>query len=491
MNNKKLGVNYFLNLSYQIIAIIIPLITTPYISKVLGASGVGEYSFTYSIANYFSLFAAMGFGTYAQREIAKYHNDKYNTTITFWEIFIVKLITSFFSIILNMFLIYNKVYGKYNILMIWWNILIISTAVDINYLFQGLEEFGKIVYKNILVKFIALILIFVIVKKADDVWKYIAIYCISILFGNISMWGYCKKYLTIVQFGQLKPWKHIVPSFKLFIPTIATSIYAYLDKTMIGLLASNPDFENGCYEQAEKIVKMATTIIISLGTVMIPRNTSLYNEGKIEDLKTNIYFASNYVWAIGLPIMFGISALAVNIVPWFLGLEFEKAIIIMKILAPIVVFMGFGNVFGLQYLVPVKKDNQWSICIIIGLVVNIIINAILIPHYFSIGAAIGTLVAEGTVCFGMAIISKNFISLKTIIVQAKNYFFAGVCMFLIISICEFKLNANIVNTFLLIILGMTVYFSILIILKDVFIGNLFKIIKNNILKKNRVKKYDK
>lgn len=482
MNNKKLGINYILNLSYQIIAIIIPIITTPYISKVLGVSGVGEYSFTYSIANYFSLFAAMGFATYAQREIAKYRDNIYKTTITFWEIFIVKLITSLFSILLNILLIHYKVYGKYNILMVWWNVLIISTAIDINYLFQGLEEFGKIVYKNILVKIIALFLIFIIVKKPTDVWKYIVIYSTSILLGNLSMWGHCKKYLIVIHFRNLKPWKHLLPSLKLFIPTIATSIYAYLDKTMIGLLANNPDLENGCYEQAEKIVKMATTIIISLGTVMIPRNTSLYNNGKIDELKKNIYFASNYVWAIGLPIMFGIIALASSIVPWFLGTEFEKSIIIMRVLSPIVLFMGFGNVFGLQYLVPVKKDNQWSRCIILGLVVNILINSMFIPSYFSIGAAIGTVLAEGTVCLGMAIISKDFISLKKVILQAKNYLFASICMFVFITIFEYKLLPNLLNTFLLVGVGIIVYFSVLLLLKDEFINLFLKRIKNKLVK---------
>lgn len=176
MNKKKLTINYILNLSYQIIALIIPLITTPYLSKVLGASGVGEYSFTYSLANYFTMLAALGFGTYAQREIAKLQNDKKKISITFWEIFIVKMITTIVSIAINVLFIKLGVYVNYNILMIWWNILIISTGIDINFLFQGLEEFGKIVYKNLAVKIISLILIFIVVKNPNDVWKYIVIY---------------------------------------------------------------------------------------------------------------------------------------------------------------------------------------------------------------------------------------------------------------------------------------------------------------------------
>lgn len=412
MNNKKLSINYILNLSYQIIAIIIPLITTPYLSRVLGATGVGEYSFTYSLANYFSMFAALGFGTYAQREIAKFQDNKLKVSIVFWEIFIAKIITTFFSITINLLFIKLNIYGKYNILMMWWNILIISTGIDINFLFQGLEDFAKIVYKNFFVKIVSLILIFIVVKQPSDVWKYIIIYSFSIFIGNISMWGSVKKYLLPINIKEIKPYKHLYTSAKLFIPTIATSLYAYLDKTMIGILANNPDFENGCYEQAEKIVKMSTTIIISLGTVMIPRNTSLYNEGKIGQLKQNIYFASKYVWAIGLPIMFGIIALSDYIIPWFLGSEFTKSSMIMKLLSPLVIFMGFGNVFGLQYLVPVKKDNQWTVCIIIGLIVNIIVNILLIPKYFSFGATFGTITAEGTVCIGMAIMSRKFVSLK-------------------------------------------------------------------------------
>lgn len=482
MNKKKLTINYILNLSYQIIALIIPLITTPYLSKVLGASGVGEYSFTYSLANYFTMLAALGFGTYAQREIAKLQNDKKKISITFWEIFIVKMITTIVSIAINVLLIKLGVYGNYNILMIWWNILIISTGIDINFLFQGLEEFGKIVYKNLAVKIISLILIFIVVKNPDDVWKYIVIYSASILIGNISMWGYCKKYLVSINIKDMKPYKHIGPSIKLFIPTIATSLYAYLDRTMIGLLADNPDFENGCYEQAEKIVKMATTIIISLGTVMIPRNTSLYNEGKIDQLKNNIYFASRYVWAIGLPIMFGVIALSDYIVPWFLGSEFTKSGMIMRLLSPLTVFMGFSNVFGLQYLLPVKKDNQWSIAIMIGLAVNIIVNIILIPRYFSFGASIGTIAAEGTVTIVMAFMTRKFISIKKILLSAKNYILSAVIMYIVVYVGKDYLIQNFINTLILVAGGGTIYFGILYLLKDSFVNAILNTINKYIKK---------
>lgn len=482
MNKKKLTINYILNLSYQIIALIIPLITTPYLSKVLGASGVGEYSFTYSLANYFTMLAALGFGTYAQREIAKLQNDKKKISITFWEIFIVKMITTIVSIAINVLFIKLGVYGNYNILMIWWNILIISTGIDINFLFQGLEEFGKIVYKNLAVKIISLILIFIVVKNPNDVWKYIVIYSASILIGNISMWGYCKKYLVSINIKDMKPYKHIGPSIKLFIPTIATSLYAYLDRTMIGLLADNPDFENGCYEQAEKIVKMATTIIISLGTVMIPRNTSLYNEGKIDQLKNNIYFASRYVWAIGLPIMFGVIALSDYIVPWFLGSEFTKSGMIMRLLSPLTVFMGFSNVFGLQYLLPVKKDNQWSIAIMIGLAVNIIVNIILIPRYFSFGASIGTIAAEGTVTIVMAFMTRKFISIKKILLSAKNYILSAVIMYIVVYVGKDYLIQNFINTLILVAGGGTIYFVILYLLKDSFVNAILNTINKYIKK---------
>lgn len=482
MNKKKLTINYILNLSYQIIALIIPLITTPYLSKVLGASGVGEYSFTYSLANYFTMLAALGFGTYAQREIAKLQNDKKKISITFWEIFIVKMITTIISISINVLFIKLGVYGNYNILMIWWNILIISTGIDINFLFQGLEEFGKIVYKNLAVKIISLILIFIVVKNPDDVWKYIVIYSASILIGNISMWGYCKKYLVSINIKDMKPYKHIGPSIKLFIPTIATSLYAYLDRTMIGLLADNPDFENGCYEQAEKIVKMATTIIISLGTVMIPRNTNLYNEGKIDQLKNNIYFASRYVWAIGIPIMFGVIALSDYIVPWFLGSEFTKSGMIMRLLSPLTVFMGFSNVFGLQYLLPVKKDNQWSIAIMIGLAVNIIVNSILIPKYFSFGASIGTIAAEGTVTIVMAFMTRKFVSIKKILLSAKNYILSAAIMYIVVYVSKDYLIQNFINTLILVAGGGTIYFGILYLLKDSFVNAILNTINKYIKK---------
>lgn len=484
--DKKLTKNYFFNLIYQIVAIIIPLITAPYLSRTLLVEGVGKYAFTFSIANFFTIFAALGFSTYGQREIANAKNDKNKMSIIFFEIIIARFISTILSLTINILLSLFLVYKSYSRIMLIWSLLILSTTFDINFLFQGNEDFIKIVSKNLFIKIISIILIFTFVKTENDLWVYVLIYSVSNLIGNLSLWINAKKYINKVKMCDLHPFERMKPAIKLFIPTIATSLYVYLDKAMIGVLSSNADFENGCYEQAEKVVKMATTIIVSLGTVMIPRNSQLVSMNKIDDLKKNINFAINYVWMLGLPMMFGLIAISNNFIPWFLGINFEKSSILMKILSPLTIFMGFGNVFGLQLLVPMKKDNEWTKCIVIGFCSNIFLNILLIPFLGAYGASISTISSEFIVAFGMLLCCKEILSIKQVIKSSFKYFIASVIMFIPISIISYFLTPSILNTLIIIICGFIIYLLVIITLKDNYIFPLFKIIINKL--KEKVKK---
>lgn len=326
--NNKIKLNYFYNLSFQIFKLIIPLITAPYISRVLGSEGVGQYSFSFSIVTYFSLFAALGFEVYAQREVARYQDDKRQQTIVFWEILIAKMLSSLVSLTaFGVFVISGACDEKYHILLFILSINIIAVGFDVVYLFQGNEKFGLIALRNVLIKCIGVGLIFGFVKKSSDVWIYTLIQAGILLLSNLSLWTRLSKILVKVKLSDINFMRHYIPTLKLFIPSIAVSVYTMLDKTLIGILVpgingigqSFSDLENGYYEQAEKIVRMGLSIITSLGAVMIPRNSQAIASGDNTGFYKNVNGALRFVFFIGTPIMFGLASIAFNFSPWFFG----------------------------------------------------------------------------------------------------------------------------------------------------------------------------
>lgn len=283
MQKKSIAVNYILNTTYQILILIVPLITTPYISRVLGAEGIGVYSYTYSVVSYFLIVAAMGTTTYGQRTIAYYQDDKYKRSCKFFEILLFRALTTGVCSIGYIWYLCSP-YCQYNKVATIQIIYLIAIAFDISWLFQGLEDFKRIVLRNTIAKIFNVVLILTVVKQAGDVDKYTFILAGMTFVANISVWPYVPKIIQKVKLSDVKPLKNTREIFLLFIPTIAIQVNAVLDKTMIGGFAISAA-ENGYYEQTEKIVRMALAVVTSLGTVMIPRIAKLFHDKKTEQMR--------------------------------------------------------------------------------------------------------------------------------------------------------------------------------------------------------------
>lgn len=492
--------NYLYNLIYQVFSLITPLITTPYVSRVLSGAGVGQYSFTYSLVSYFVLFGALGFGVYAQREIARIQDDKKEQSRIFWEIIIARCISVGITLLIYIGLILSGIYKDYTNLMWILSINVISTLFDITFLFQGNEKFGVIALRNIIIKIVGISLIFIFVKNERDVWIYSLCQSIILIFSNLSLWPSIPKLLCKVKFADLKIKRHFIPTLRLFIPTIAVSVYTMLDKTLIGLMIPGnitstneageeivtkiSDLENGYYEQSEKMVKMVLTIITSLGTVMIPRNSQEIASGNVDGFKKNIYGALRFVAFLGIPLMFGLAAVAKNFSPWFYGKGYEKVPYLIMIISPLIMIIGLSNVLGLQYLIPLKKDSKYTIAICSGAAINLCLNLILIPLLWSYGAAIATVAAEALVTTTMFVFARKDISFLKIIKDSWKYFVSGIAMFVILFLFFFEFGASILNSCFMVLFGTLIYFVSLFILKDkFFIDGFFKIL--NKLKNNR------
>ena len=252
---KKMTINYIFNLAYQILIIILPLITTPYVSRILGPDGIGAYSYTASITTYFILFGCIGLNLYGQREVAYHQSDKIAISKTFFEILLLKIGTMAISICVFIFTV--QMMNQYKLLFYIQLLDLIANMLDITYFYQGIEEFKVIVIRNVLIKIIGIICIFTFVKTKADLSLYVFIYSGTLLLGNLSMWLTINKHITRVPFKELKIIKHLKPTLILFFPQIAISIYTVLDKLMIGLITNNTT-QIGYYEQAQKIIKLCS-----------------------------------------------------------------------------------------------------------------------------------------------------------------------------------------------------------------------------------------
>lgn len=466
MAKKSIAKNYIYNLIYQLLSIILPLITTPYLSRVLGAEPIGIYGYTLSIVTYFVLFGSLGIAMYGQREIAYVQNDKNKRSIVFWEIIIVRTISLIVAMIL--FYLVFCIKGKYALYYKIFTLYIIANALDISWLLQGLEEFKKTVIRNIIVKTLSLALIFLCIKTPSDLWKYILIFVIAELLGNATMWMYLPKYIQKVKLKLLNLKKHIKPAIILFIPQIATQIYTVLDKTMVGALTNDMN-EVGYYEQSQKVVKSALTILTAYGTVMASRISNYYARKQENEIKTSIENSFRLICFLGIPIVFGMIGISEKFVPWFYGKGYEKVVTLIIATSPIILFIGLSNIGGIQYLVPTGKQKEFTKSVTMGAISNVILNVILIKFLKSAGAAIASTISEIIVFMVQYPYIKHIVNIKEIIKISYKYFISSVIMLIGIFLIEKNLNVSIINTIIAIIVGIIIYLVMLIILKDEYL----------------------
>lgn len=480
MSKKSITKNYIYNLIYQILVIILPFITTPYLSRVLGAENIGIYSYTLSITTYFILFGSLGVAMYGQREIAYLQDNKSKRSKTFIEIFLMRFITLGISILFFYFVFCLN--GEYNT---YYKILvleIIANIFDISWFFQGLEEFKKTVIRNLIIKIISVICIFVFVKSANDLRIYFIIYVLSNFIGNFSLWFYLPKYIQKVNIKSLNIFKHLKPTIGLFIPQIALQIYTVLDKTMIGMIISDKS-EVGFYEQSQKIVKLLLTIATSLGTVMVPRMASTFASGDKEKLKEYMKKSFSFILLLAFPLMFGIVSIANKFVPIFYGDGYDKVSFLIKVISPIMIIIGLSNVIGTQYLIPTKQQKKFTISVTVGAIVNFILNIIFINIFQSVGAAIATVIAELMVTGIQFYLVRDEIRLIEVLKITNKYIIASFLMFLVSMLIGIIIKNNIISLIIQICISGIVYFGLLLLMKDEIVYQGIDLIKNKVVKK--------
>lgn len=452
--------NFAYQLFYQTLISIIPFVTSPYISRVLGADGMGVYSYTFSIITYFKIFAALGIVQYGDRVIAKAKTDQQKLNRTFTSLFILSTMLS---------LIVTSAYGLYWAFFVHDNALIaliqgvnlVAGIFDINWFFFGMEQFKITVTRNSILKILTMIAVFVFVKEKSDLWIYVCIVAFGNFISTSAVWYFLPRFVKFTKVTWREIFAHLKPMLVLFMAAIAVSVFSYMDKIMIGKLSEYAEL--GYYENAWKMIEFPVGFITALGTVMMPKLSNLVARGDKKAVDHYIYQSMRFSMVSGFAVAFGIAGIATEFATVFWGKSFARSGLLMIIMAAAIVLMAWNGVIRAQYIIPHERDKIYVAAVCAGAGVNFVVNAILIPKFGSAGAAVGTVMAYGAIWLVQNVNVGDALSLVRYLVESLPYAAIGLIMFLIIRVIGRAMGPTIPTLFVEVGAGAVVYIALMLL----------------------------
>lgn len=422
--------NLAYNMLYQILLFILPLVLSPYVSRVLGAQGVGVYSYTYSIAGMAALFGMLGVNHYGNRSIAAVRDDREKRSREFWNIW-------FWQIVLTMaamagYACYLRFFcspGLRRVSAIQI-LTVLNSMADINWMFFGLEEFKLTVTRNVVIKGLAVLSVFAFVKEQQDLWIYVLIMACSVLLGNLVLWTQVGKYMDFRRPEWTRAKKHIPKLAVLFVPVVAVSVYQRMDKVMLGSLSVME--QSGYYENVEKIINIPKGVITALGTVMLPRMSYLISREETGLIEQYTARSMEFVMFSSSAMAFGIAAVANDFAPFFFGSSFAGTGPLIQLMSCTIIMVACANVVRTQYLIPRCRDKVYLQSVWLGAAVNLLVNLCLIPSRGALGAVAGTVAAEGCVMLYQMYCVKRELDFFVYLRSGSCYMFCGLVMYAVV-----------------------------------------------------------
>lgn len=425
--SKTIAKNFVYTTFYKILRIILPLATVPYVTRVLGAEKLGIYDYTYSVVTYFQMFAFLGFENYGSRLIAENNKDKNQLNKAFSAAYYFQIISSVIAIFA--YVVYIIAFCKENVEIAWIQIFyVVAELFNISWLYFGLEKFKITSTVNIVARLVSFAGIFIFVKTKDDLMMY-SIFCVStILLSSLILWAGAFKYIKFVHVAAKEIWEYGKGSLILFFPVIVINIYRTMDKIMLGNLIGMA--EVAIYSNADKIVEVPYMLLASLGVVTLPKMTNFAKDGEIEKTKYYVEKSMRFIMFMACGMAFGMMGIGKVFAPIFFGKEFTESGVLIMVIAPHVIFRGCANVVRNQYLLPKKRDKEYIVSILIGVVINLVFNSIFIPLWGAVGAACATLLAESFVALYQIFICRKEIPVVRYTMSNLFFIFAGFLMFI-------------------------------------------------------------
>lgn len=476
---KNLKKNFIMNFIKILINLLFPLITFPYISRILLPEGIGRITYVQSINNYFLLFINLGIPLYGIREIARIRSDKIEKSKVFSEILVLNILTTIIGIVLYFsFYQLNIIKDDRKIFLIF-SIVLLLNFLSVDWFFQGIEDYKYITIRTIIVKIISFIFLVIFVREKSDIYKYAIIVVFSLVGSNFFN---IIRALKLVKFKlkKLNIKRHLKGILIIFSMNLAVSIYTNLDSVMLGSYGSK--YALGIYSAASKMIHLILGIITSLGAVLLPRISNYISEKKEPEVKIILEKTFSFLIALIIPSIIGLYFTGNEIVRLFAGKEYMEAVITLRILSFIILFIGFSNFVGIQILYPRGEEKKVFYSVLIGAIVNFLLNLYLIPKYLQNGAAIATCIAEFMVIVIQIYLGSKYLNFKMFNWNNFKFIISSCIMGIILYfIQDFKTNM-LMSLIIKIILGSGSYILVLLILKE---ENLYEIIEKILLKFRR------
>ncbi len=475
MKIKSVKFNFIMNFTLTMSQFLFPMITFPYVSRVLGPAGNGSVAFATSVITYFTMFAMLGVPTYGIRACAKVRENKEELSRTVQELLLINLIMMILCYIAFGFsLRFVSGFQEDRTLLIISSAAMLLNVLGVSWLYSALEQYAYIAAAGMLFKVLSIFLMFAFVRTKED----------YIIYGAIAVFAsagsYVLNFIRLRKFISLKPVKyynfrrHLKPILVFFAMSVATTIYTNLDTVMLGFMKTNTDV--GYYNAAVKIKTILVSLVTSMGTVLLPRLSFYIESGQMKEFRRMIAKTINFVLLVSLPLTVYFILYAKESILLLSGEEFMGAVIPMCVITPTIILIGLTNVLGIQALVPTGKEDKVLISVIIGAVVDLILNAVYIPKYAAAGAALGTLVAE------IAVLIVQIVYLRKMLWEMKKELNWKLPIAALLAatavVCIFKNYISVGSVFLTLLISAIIYFgiygTILLIGKNPFVMEIIR-----------------
>ena len=476
MKKKSIKLNFVMNIILTMSSFIFPLITFPYVSRVLLPVGTGKVSMATSVIKYFSMFAQLGIPTYGIRACAKVRDNREKLSKVAQELLIINIIMSMISyMVLIILLFYVPKFRCEKELYVMLSFNIILTSIGMEWLYKALEQYTYITVRSVIFKFIALIFMFFLVHKQTDYVIYGGITIFAASASNILNLINAHKFINLKPVGNYNFRRHLKPVLIFFAMSCATTIYTNLDTVMLGFMTTDTDV--GYYNAAVKIKVILVSVVTSLGTVLLPRASYYIQRGELKEFHRITRKALNFVFLMATPLFVYFIYFAKEGIFFLSGNNYVGSIIPMQVIMPTLLLIGITNILGIQILVPTGREKIVLYSEIVGAVVDVIINALLIPVYASTGAAIGTLVAE------LAVFIVQYMTLKNEVHDSfKQIHFIKITIALVLaSLASLWIKGLGWGDFAMLVISAILFFGVygitLLILKEEMILEILEMIK--------------
>ena len=457
----KLIKNMMYNTVYQVLILILPLITAPYVSRTLGTTGVGIYSSTAAWLGYFVLAGGLGITLYGNREIAYHQKDKESRSRVFYELLSLKFITVALALIA--YLVFVFLQNKWQPYFLLQGITLIAVAFDVSWFFMGLENFKVIVVRNTIIRLLLTVAIFVFVKTPNDLWLYILLLALSTLIGNMTVWPFLRREIIKIPFRSLNIFQHLRPVTMLLLPQVSITIYTSLNKNLLQIFSGLDSV--AYFTQTYMIIILGATLVSSFNSAFLPHLSGLFSSGESDKVKPLILKSIDLGNCISILCVSGIIGVSQTFAVFYFGKNFAPVGSLLGVGASTIFFLALTNALSTQYLLAAKKMHEYMMSTIVGLIVNIVFNLTLIPILGTMGAIIATILTEVGVASYILWKLRDLFGLREVFHGGWKYLIGGVLVFIFLDLINKTVPASISSYLIQTIIAVLIYSVTLYVLR--------------------------